>query len=139
MYYLWWAVIALIGYSIFTPLVKLATNEIPSPVVALVANSVLAVGALALALSDGGDIVTYLTHPSAKYMYAAGIFLTVGILAYYRALAQGPVTAVVPVYGMFLVGSTVISFAFLDETFTLQKGAGIALAALGVLLTTTSG
>lgn len=139
MHYLWWAVVALIGYSVFTPLAKLATNEIPSPVVALVANSVLAVGALTLALYDGGEIASYLTHPNAKYMYAAGVFLTIGILAYYRALAQGDVSVVVPIYALFLVGSTVISFLFLDDAFTLQKGVGIALAAIGVVLTTTSG
>lgn len=137
MSYLLWAVVALIGYSIFTPLVKLATNEIPSPVVALVANSILAAGALALAVYDGGDIGSYLTAPNAKYMYAAGVFLTVGILAYYRALAAGDVTVVVPVYAMFLVGSSVLSVLFLGESLTLQKGIGIALAAVGVVLTTS--
>lgn len=137
MNYLVWALVALVGYSIFTPLASLATNDVPSSVVALVANSMLALSALAVVLYRDEEIVRHVASPNGLYMVGAGAFLTVGILAYYCALSMGPVSIVTPVYGMFLVGSSVLGMAFLGESVTLQKIAGIALAAVAVYLTAT--
>jgi transporter family protein len=137
MHYLGWALIALVGYSIFTPLAALAMNNAPSSVVATVANGILLLSAVSLTLYENESVTTYFTGRTALYMVGAGVFLAVGILAYYRALAAGPVSVVTPVYGMFLVGSTVLSVLFLDDSLTLQKGAGIALAVVAVYLTVT--
>ncbi|WP_134671037.1 EamA family transporter [Halorussus marinus] len=137
MNYLAWAVLALVGYSVFTPLASLATNEIPSTVVALVANSMLALSAAAVIAVRDESVTPYLTGGNAVYMYAAGVFLSVGILAYYQALGKGPVSVVVPVFGMFLVGSALLGVVFLGDPLTVRKAAGIALAATGVYLTTT--
>ena len=137
MNYLVWAVLALVSYSAFTPLVSIATNDIPSDVVALVANSVLALSAAAVIVYRGDPVVPYLTGGNAVYMYAAGAFLAVGILAYYRALAGGPVSVVVPIFGMFIVGSSVLGILFLDDALTARKALGIGLAVLGVYLTTS--
>ena len=137
MHYLGWALIALVGYSIFTPLASLAMNNAPSSVVATVANGILLLSAVSLALYKNESVTTYFTGRTALYMVGAGVFLAVGILAYYRALAAGPVSVVTPVYAMFLVGSTVLSVLFLDDSLTLQKGAGIALAVVAVYLTVT--
>jgi transporter family protein len=38
---------------------------------------------------------------------------------------------------MFLVTSSLVGIAFLDEALTLRKGAGIVLAVVAVLLVTT--
>ena len=137
MNYLVWALVALVGYSVFTPLASIATNDVPSSVVALVANSMLALSALAVVLYRDEEVIRHVTGPNGIYMVGAGAFLTVGILAYYRALSMGPVSVVTPVYGLFLVGSSVLSMAFLGESVTLQKVAGIALAAFAVYLTAT--
>jgi transporter family protein len=137
MNYLAWALVALAGYSVFTPLASLATNEIPSTVVALVANSMLALSAASVIVAGDESVTPHLTGENAAYMYAAGIFLSVGILAYYQALGKGPVSVVVPVFGMFLVGSAVLGVIFLGDPLTVRKAAGIALAAVGVYLATT--
>ncbi|WP_243700348.1 EamA family transporter [Halorussus pelagicus] len=137
MNYIAWAVVALVGYSIFTPLASLATNRIPSTVVALVANSMLALSAAAVIVYRDEPVVTHLTGENAIYMYAAGVFLSVGIIAYYRALGSGPVSVVVPIFGMFLVGSSLIGVAFLNDPLTAKKVAGIVLAAVGMYLTTS--
>ena len=57
-------------------------------------------------------------------MYAAGILLAIAIaiVTYYRALELGPVSVVTPIFGTFLVLSSIIGIAFLDEPFTLRKG-----------------
>jgi transporter family protein len=135
--YLGWTLIALVGYTIFTPLASLATNDVPSTAVALVANTILALSALSVVLYRNEPLGSQLAGANWLYIVGAGVFLTIGILAYYRALAGGPVSVVTPIYGMFLVGSSMLSVLFLDESLTLRKGAGIVLAVVAVYLTAT--
>jgi transporter family protein len=135
--YLLWSALALVGYTLFTPLAKLATEDAPSTVVALVANSILALSALAVVVATGEQPASYLVGDTLYYVLGAGVFLTVGILAYYQALSLGPASTVIPIFGMFIVGSSVLSFIFLGETFSLRKGSGVVLAAVAVYLTVT--
>jgi transporter family protein len=127
-------VVALVGYSAFVPLASLATKQMPSHLTALVTNSMLALTALVVTVVRGDDAVEYLSGRPLAYTLAAGVFLSVGILAYYRALAEGPVSVVTPIYGSFLVGASVLGIVFLNEPFSLTKGVGIALTMAGVYL-----
>jgi transporter family protein len=135
MNYLPWALLGLVAYTLVAPLMKVATSEIPSNVAVLISNSMLIVAAVAVVLYTNESVTPYLTHPKAPYAYAAGLALAVGILAYYRALALGPVSVVTPVFGMFIVTSSLIGVAFLDESLTITKVAGIGFAILAVYLT----
>jgi transporter family protein len=134
MNYLVWAILALLAYSMVAPIMKIAVGDIPSPVVAFVANSVLAVTALGVALGSGHDVSSYFTHPKAGYMFAGGAFLAVGILSYYHALSLGSVSVVVPVFGLFIVTSSLVSVVALDESLTTRKALGIALAVVAIWL-----
>lgn len=133
--YLAWAFLALVSYTMVSPLVSYVSADVPADVVAFVTNGMLAVGAFGVVLYSSQPIVPYLDHPKSPYMYLAGILLTVGIIAYYRALALGPVSIVVPIFGMFLVGSSVVGILFLSESLTVRKALGIGFAALAVYLT----
>lgn len=139
MQYLWYAVVALAAYSLVAPLTKTAMEGIPADVVAFVTNGMLAVTALALVLSTDEPLVSTLTGDHAPYMYAAGVCLAVGIIAYYRALSAGPVSVVVPVFGLFLVASSAVGILVLDEALTARKATGIVLAVVAVFLTTFEG
>jgi transporter family protein len=139
MQYLWYALVALAAYTLVAPLVSLAMRDLPADVVVFVTNGILVLGALALILATDRPFFSALTHEDAPYMYAAGICLAVGIVAYYRALSTGPVSVVVPIFGLFLVGSSVVGIAFLDEALTARKAVGIALAVVAVFLTTFEG
>ena len=66
-------------------------------------------------------------HPKVGYVCLLGVALAVGIIAYYRALALGPVSVVVPVFGLFLVTSSVVGIAALDEALTVRKAAELLL------------
>ncbi|MUV57379.1 transporter family protein [Halogeometricum rufum] len=137
MNYLPWAVLALVAYAFVSPLMSVATTgspKIPSNVAALMANSLLVVGTAAIVVYNDADALSYLTHPKAKFVFAAGVCLTVGILAYYRALSMGPVSIVSPIFGMFLVLSSVIGIAFLNESLTARKAVGIGLALVAIYL-----
>ena len=133
--YLAWALLALVSYTIVSPLVSYVSTDVPVDVVTFVTNGMLAVGALGLLLYSSEPIAPYLTHPKAPYMYLAGVLLTVGIIAYYRALSLGPVSVVVPIFAMFLVGSSALGVVFLSESLSARKALGIGFAALAVYLT----
>jgi transporter family protein len=136
MRYLPYAVLALLCYTLVAPLTKLATRDLPADVVAVVTNGMLVLVALGVVLYSGDSVVEAFSHPDARYMYAAGLFLAVGIIAYYRALALGPVSVVVPVFGLFLVTSSILGIVALDEPFTTRKALGIVLAGVAVYLVT---
>lgn len=135
MRYLVWAIIALLGYTAVPPLVKLATADIPSDVVVLISNGVLVIAAVGIILTADVSVTPYLTHERAIYAYGAGIALTVGIISYYRALAAGPVSVVVPIFGLFIATSSIVGIAVLDEPLTGRKIAGIGLAVVAIYLT----
>ncbi|WP_435097478.1 EamA family transporter [Halarchaeum sp. P4] len=137
MNYVQWAFVALAGYTFVAPLMKVATSPggIPSTVAALVANTVLVVGSIGVVLYSDLSVAEYATHPRMVYVLAAGVCLTVGILAYYQALSKGPVSVVVPVFGMFLVTSSLVSVLWLGDEVTVRKGLGIAFAVAAVYLT----
>lgn len=133
--YLSWAFLGLLAYTFVAPLMKMATSDIPSNVAVFISNVILVGAAAVVVLFTNESVTPYLTHPKALYAYAAGLALAVGIIAYYRALAVGPVSIVTPIFGMFLVTSSLIGIAVLGESFTIRKAAGIGFAVLAVYLT----
>lgn len=137
MRYLIWALVALVGYTFVPPLMALATREIPSTVATFVAASMLAVTAFALSVLNGEPLFENLGSYHGRYVIAAGGFLTVSILAFFRALSLGPVNVVVPIFGLFLVTSSVVGVIALDEPVTLQRVGGIALAVLAIVILST--
>jgi len=132
--YILWAILACITYSFVPPLVRIATREIPSVPAAFISNLVLIVAILAVVLVSGQDVVTHMSSGASLYLYAAGLFLGVGVLAYYRALELGPVSVVVPIFAMFIVGGSIIGYAFLDETITVTNALGVLLGITAVYL-----
>ena len=135
--YVGWAVLALLSYSLFTPLVKLATRSAPSHVVALVTNSVLVLTALVTTVVAGDDVTAALAPRTLPYVLGGGVFLSIGILSYYRALAGGPVSTVVPIFGSFIAVSSLLGVVVLGDSLTLRKGVGVVLTTVGVYLAAT--
>ena len=137
MSYLPWAVLALGAYTLVPILMRIATtgpDAVPSDVATMVSNLVLVAVAGVVIAGTGEQVTPHLDSPKLWYTLAAGLFLGVGILAYYRALSLGPVSAVVPIFGTFLVISSVVGILFLNESLTLRKVAGIGCAMLGIYL-----
>lgn len=132
--YLSLAVVAFVAYSLVAPLLKVAMETIPSTTAVFMSNTVMLVLLGCLGVYIGTSPREYLDHPKAPYILAWGITLAVGILAYYRALELGPVSVVVPIYGLFIAVSSVIGIVALEESLTLRKGLGIGFAVLAVVL-----
>ena len=137
MNYVLWALLGMASYTMVAPLMKTALTDVPSDVAVLLSNLILVAVAGGLVAVSDNSAADFLTHSKTPYVYAAGLFLAVGIIAYYRALALGPVSIVVPVFAMFIVTSSAAGVVLLDETLTLRRGAGILLAIVAVYLTAT--
>lgn len=130
-----WALIAMIAYSFVAPFVSRAIGGgMPEFLVLLITSVMLVLASFVIAVLTGEFSVRKLAHPSAWNAYLGGVFLAVGIIAYYRALSLGAVSVVVPIFGLFIVVSSVVGFVLLDEPFTLRKVVGIVLAGIAVYL-----
>ncbi|MFB6097381.1 MAG: EamA family transporter [Haloferacaceae archaeon] len=132
--YLLLSLLAFAAYSLVAPLLKIAMQTIPSVPAVFMSNAVMLVLVGAVALYHGDPVARYLRHPMTPYIVVWGITLAVGLLSYYRALTLGPVSIVVPIYGLFIPLSSVVGIVAFDETLTLRKGAGIAAAVVAIAL-----
>jgi transporter family protein len=65
---------------------------------------------------------------------AGGLALTVAVTSLFHALSLGPANVVAPIYGMFIVGGSLLGVLFLGETMTWNKIVGLAAAVFGVML-----
>lgn len=133
MRYLVLAIIALVGYTFVPPLMNLATREIPSDVATFGVASMLAATALSLSVISREPVLDQLSSRSGVYVFLAGGFLTISILAFFRALSQGPVSVVVPIFGLFLVTSSLGGVIWLGEDFSLHRVVGICLSILVIV------
>lgn len=130
-----WAFVAMLAYAFVAPLVRRAIEGgLPGFLTLAITSTILGVAAIALAVVTGDFRADLLASSEAAYAYGAGLFLTVGIAAYYHALSLGAVSVVVPIFGLFLVVSPVLGIVLLGEAFTVRKAAGIVLAALAAYL-----
>lgn len=73
------------------------------------------------------------------YALAAGFLFAIGLLALAEALARGPATTVVPIWGSYIVGTAVLAMVFLGAPMNITKGIGIGLTFLGIVLISLRG
>lgn len=135
MNYVAYAVVALVTYGFVAPVVSYAMEDIPSEVAVVITNSILVVMALAVAVTQDHSITEYLGHERFPYLILGGILLGIGIMAYYKALELGPVSVVVPVYGMFIALSSIMGFLVFEEVLTARKAIGILFGLVAIYLT----
>src|SRR5437867_13401586 len=107
--YLLWAVIGMIGYSVTATLVKLATESGRFSSYFVLRISSAMVGATSTTITIlRGDMKTFsrdnLASADGMLVLGAGVTLVSASSFYFVALSVGRTGAVVPSYGMFIVG-----------------------------------
>jgi len=132
--YVWLSLFAFLSYSLVAPLLSIAMLELPSTLAVFLSNSVMFVTVGLVIRYRGLSVRPYLWRPRTRYILAMGVLLTIGLLTYYRALALGPVSIVVPIYGLFIVVSSLVGIVAFDEAVTARKIAAIALSVLAIAL-----
>jgi bacterial/archaeal transporter family protein len=143
MNYIGLAILGMIGYSLVTLFVKLATRsgQFSSFLVLAIATVIVTVSAVSVAALRGdfrGLEARDFGSANAFWAYATGVALTVAVVSLFRALSLGPASVVVPIYGMFIVGGAVLGMLFLNEPPNVRKLLGIGLAAVSVIVIATS-
>jgi len=134
-HWLIWVLVSLVFYSLMPPLVKTAMRDIPTYVAVTVTNAILCSLAFVVAKAQGFSFTEHLALDRPSLMlYAAGVVLAVAIISYYKALELGPISSVVPIYGMNLALSSVIGFIALGERLTPAKAVGLLFAILAIVL-----
>lgn len=132
--YLGLAIAAFLAYSLVAPLLSIAMTDLPSTLAVFLSNAVMFAVVGLVIVYRGLPVRPYLRHPRTPHIVAMGILLTVGLLTYYRALELGPVSVVVPIYGLFIVVSSLVGIAVFDETVTCRKIAAIVLSVVAIAL-----
>jgi transporter family protein len=79
-------------------------------------------------------LVFELDREPLLWAIAGGIALTVAVSSLFHALSLGPANVVVPIYGMFIVGGSLLGVLFLGEPMTWHKVVGLIAAVAGVIL-----
>jgi transporter family protein len=143
MNYIAWSILGMVGYSLVTLLVKLATRsgQFSSFLVLAIASVIVCTCTLSITALRGDTralVARDFASSSALWAYATGVALHGGGGVAFRALSLGPASVVVPIYGMFIVGGAILGMVFLNEPPNLRKLLGIALAAVSIFLIATS-
>ncbi len=68
----------------------------------------------------------------ALFSYALGLVFAGALFFYYKALAEGAVTVVVPIWGLQIVVASVIALVVFNEGMNINKALGIFFAILSV-------
>ena len=119
---------------------NMATTMISPRVATVVFNVVIVAVALCWTKILGERILPVLKQGTPVwYALAAGVLFAIGILALAEALARGPATTVVPIWGSYIVVTAILAMIFLDAPMNIAKGVGIGLTFLGIVLISLQG
>jgi len=116
-------------------MVKLATQQGAPPYIAVViTNTVLVVTALLVSWNRGALLDLTMPPKSLGLLLIAGVFLGLSVTAYYLALSRGPISVVVPIFGLFIVSSSIAGVVLFGETLTVSRLLGILFALAAIYL-----
>ena len=137
MNYVLWAIVAMVSYSFAFLFIKVALRGLPTFTALPISIVTLMVTATALSTVFGEWRIPEHTTRHVGFAFVGGLFLASAVLGYFQALSAGPVSIVVPIFGMFLVGGATLGIVFLGEPLTAKKALGIAFGAMAVVLIAT--
>jgi transporter family protein len=136
--YVYWALVGMVGYSLTTLFTKLAerSGEVSSYMVLAVSSIIVPIIVIAIVGFRGElkPLIYDLEKGTLAWAIAGGFALTVAVTSLFHALSLGPANVVVPIYGMFIVGGSLLGVLFLGEPMTWYKIVGLAAAVIGVVL-----
>jgi len=136
--YILWALLGMAGYSFMTLFVKIAerSSTVSTYMVLAVSTTIVAIVAIAI-VAMRGELKTLLFELDREpllWAIAGGIALTIAVSSLFHALSLGPANVVVPIYGMFIVGGSLLGVLFLGEPMGCHKIVGLIAAVAGVIL-----
>ncbi|MEE8318365.1 MAG: EamA family transporter [Dehalococcoidales bacterium] len=133
MSYLPLTLISMASLGVFYFLVKLISGNIATIVIPLIGNIVIVVVIITYLRLTGTPII-----PKRRiyllYTLLAAIPLSVALIALYTAIALGPMSVVMPVYGLSVLVTAFLGIVALREKVTVSRLLGLVLAAGAIVL-----
>lgn len=130
--YIYWALLGMVGYSFTTLFTKLAerSGDVSSFIVLAVSTIIVPTFVLSIVAIRGElkPLIYDLEKGTFLWAVAGGLALTVAVTSLFHALSLGPANMVVPIYGMFIVGGSLLGVLFLGEPMSWNKIVGLAAA-----------
>ncbi len=131
--YLPLTLISMASLGVFYFLVKLISGNIATIVIPLIGNIVIVVVIITYLRLTGTPII-----PKRRiyllYTLLAAIPLSVALIALYTAIALGPMSVVMPVYGLSVLVTAFLGIVALREKVTVSRLLGLVLAAGAIVL-----
>ncbi len=131
--YLPLTLISMVSLGVFYFLVKLISGNIATIVIPFIGNIVIVLVIFVYLRHTGTPII-----PRRKiylvYTFLVAIPLSVALIALYTAIARGPMSVVMPVYGLSLLVTAFLGIVVLREKVTGARLLGLALAAGAIIL-----
>ena len=136
MEWLFYAFVSAGAAALTAILAKLGVAGLPSTLATAVRTVVVAVFAWAIVIALGEHrALPSISRRSLLFLGLSGIATAVSWLAYFRALQLAPASRVAPIDKLSLPLTIILAVVFLGEPLGWRLGAGVALMALGAVLT----
>ena len=133
MNYLPLALITMVLLGVHYFLVKIISPHIAGPVIALAGCIVIIPVILAYIYFTKTPII-----PEQKiylgYALLIAVPVAIGILTLYVAIARGPVSVVMPIYGLNAVMTALLGILFLREAVSVERVFGLVFAVAAIVL-----
>lgn len=137
MGYMGYALVAMGAYGVTAIFLKVGMRSMPAEVTLVITNVVLVVAGVVLAVARNQAIAPHLKMGwPLFFVILAGLTLSVSIVSYYTALSRGPVSVVVPIFGMSLAVAGTLGILFLGEEVKITRLVGFVLAGGSIFLMT---
>lgn len=136
MTWLGYALMSAVAAAITAILAKLGVEGVPPTLATAIRTVVVVVFAWAMAIGLGEQrALPHVSRRALTFLMLSGLATGVSWLAYFRALQMAPASWVAPIDKLSLPFTIVLAALWLREPVTWQVGAGVALMAVGALLT----
>ena len=68
------------------------------------------------------------------YAFLISVPAAIGLIALYLAIIKGPLSVIMPIYGLYVVIVALLGILVLHEPFSIARGVGLALAMAAIVL-----
>jgi uncharacterized membrane protein len=130
------ALLAAVAWGVWALFTKLATRTLAPEAVLVVSylvGSAIGLGFLVWT-GEGAPLDAFVDSPGLTYAVAGGVATGLGSVAYYTGLQSGSVSVVSTVTALYFVVAVLLGVVLLEESFTVTKALGVALAIGAVVL-----
>jgi transporter family protein len=136
MTWLGYALTSAVAAAITAILAKLGVEGVPSTLATAIRTVVVVVFAWAMVIGLGEQrVLPEVSRRALTFLMLSGLATGVSWLAYFRALQLAPASWVAPIDKLSLPFTIVLAALWLREPVSWKAGVGVALMALGALLT----